>query len=39
MGNKNITKGKYAFDDLVNEVAPRFKESDGIVMESPILDE
>ena len=46
VGNKNIrgciacrqckTKGKCVFDDLVNEVAPKFKECDGIVIGSPV---
>ena len=46
VGNKNIrgciacrqckTKGKCVFDDLVNEVAPLFKECDGIVIGSPV---
>lgn len=30
------TKGKCVFDDLVNEVAPKFKECDGIVIGSPV---
>ncbi len=46
VGNKDIrgciacrqckTKGKCVFDDLVNEVAPIFKECDGIVIGSPV---
>ena len=46
VGNKNIrgciacrqckTKGKCVFDDLVNEVAPKFKDCDGIVIGSPV---
>lgn len=46
VGNKDIrgciacrqckTKGKCAFDDLVNEVAPKFKECDGIIIGSPV---
>ena len=46
VGNKNIkgciacrqckTTGKCVFDDLVNEVAPKFKECDGIVIGSPV---
>lgn len=45
-GHKNIrgciacrqckTKGKCVFDDLVNEVVPKFKECDGIVIGSPV---
>lgn len=30
------TNGKCVFDDLVNETAPKFKESDGIVIGSPV---
>ena len=30
------TTGKCVFDDLVNETAPKFKESDGIVIGSPV---
>ena len=30
------TAGKCVFDDLVNETAPKFKESDGIVIGSPV---
>lgn len=30
------TKGKCVFDDLVNEVAPKFKECDGIIIGSPV---
>lgn len=46
VGNKDIrgcigcrqckTKGKCVFDDIVNEVAPKFKECDGIVIGSPV---
>ena len=46
VGNKDIrgciacrqckTNGKCVFDDLVNEVAPKFKECDGIVIGSPV---
>lgn len=46
VGNKDIrgciacrsckTKGKCVFDDLVNEVAPKFQECDGIVIGSPV---
>ena len=46
VGNKNIrgciacrkckTKGKCVFDDLVNEVAPKFKDCDGIIIGSPV---
>lgn len=46
VGNKDIrgciacrqckTKGKCVFDDLVNEVAPKFDECDGIVIGSPV---
>jgi multimeric flavodoxin WrbA len=45
-GNKNIRgciscnscaeKGKCVFDDLVNEVAPKFEEADGLVIGSPV---
>jgi multimeric flavodoxin WrbA len=30
------TTGKCAFDDLVNEVAPKFEQADGIVIGSPV---
>lgn len=30
------TAGKCVFDDLVNEIAPKFEESDGIVIGSPV---
>ena len=30
------TTGKCVFDDMVNETAPKFKESDGIVIGSPV---
>ncbi|SFH77840.1 Multimeric flavodoxin WrbA [Pseudobutyrivibrio sp. OR37] len=46
VGNKDIRgciacgkcgeKGKCVFDDLVNEVAPKFEEADGIVVGSPV---
>lgn len=46
VGNKDIRgcigcrqckkKGKCVFDDIVNEVAPKFKECDGIVIGSPV---
>ena len=46
VGHKNIrgcigcrkckTTGKCVFDDIVNEVAPKFKECDGIVIGSPV---
>lgn len=46
VGNKDIrgciacrqckTKGKCVFDDLVNEVAPKFNDCDGIVIGSPV---
>lgn len=46
VGNKDIrgciacrsckTKGKCVFDDLVNEVSPKFQECDGIVIGSPV---
>lgn len=46
VGNKDIrgciscgtceTKGKCVFDDLVNEVAPKFEEADGLVVGSPV---
>ena len=46
IGNKDIRgciacgscfeKGKCAFDDVVNELAPRFKEADGLVIASPV---
>lgn len=46
IGNKDIRgcigcrvcmeKGKCVFDDLVNEVAPRFEECDGLVVGSPV---
>ena len=29
-------KGKCVFDDLVNEVAPKFEEADGLVVGSPV---
>lgn len=46
VGNKDIrgciacgtceSKGKCVFDDLVNEVAPKFEEADGLVVGSPV---
>ena len=46
VGNKDIRgciscnscaeKGKCVFDDLVNEVAPKFEEADGLVIGSPV---
>lgn len=33
---KCFEKGKCIFDDLVNEVAPKFRECDGIVIGSPV---
>ena len=46
VGNKDIrgciacgscfTKGKCAFDDIVNELAPKFEEADGLVVASPV---
>ena len=46
VGNKNIrgciscnqcsNTGKCVFDDLVNQIAPRFKEADGLVVGSPV---
>ncbi len=46
VGNKDIrgcigcrkckTTGKCAFDDLVNEVAPKFEQADGLVIGSPV---
>ena len=46
VGNKDIRgciscgtcseKGKCVFDDLVNEVAPKFEEADGLVVGSPV---
>ena len=46
VGNKDIRgciscgtcseKGKCVFDDLVNEVAPKFEEADGLIVESPV---
>jgi len=34
--NKCSETGKCAFDDLVNEVAPKFEEADGLVVGSPV---
>ena len=46
VGNKDIRgciacntcqrKGKCAFDDLVNEIAPKFEEADGIIIGTPV---
>jgi len=46
VGNKDIrgcvscnscaTKGKCVFDDVVNEIAPKFEASDGLVLASPV---
>ena len=41
VGNKNISgscaeKGKCVFDDVVNELAPRFEAADGLVVASPV---
>ena len=46
VGNKDIrgcvscgscaTKGKCVFDDVVNEIAPKFEEADGLVLASPV---
>lgn len=46
VGNKDIrgciscgtcgSKGKCVFDDAVNEIAPKFKEADGLVLASPV---
>lgn len=46
VGNKNIRgciacgscaeKGKCVFDDMVNEIAPKFEECDGLVIASPV---
>lgn len=46
VGNKDIrgcvscnscaTKGKCVFDDVVNEIAPKFEVSDGLVLASPV---
>ena len=46
VGNKNVrgciacntcaTKGKCVFDDIVNELAPKFEEADGLVIASPV---
>lgn len=34
--NKCVEAGKCVFDDLVNEVAPKFEEADGLVVGSPV---
>ena len=31
-----FTKGKCVFDDIVNELAPKFEEADGLVIASPV---
>ena len=46
IGNKDVrgciacgscaTKGKCVFDDVVNELAPKFEEADGLVVASPV---
>ncbi|MBP5414275.1 MAG: flavodoxin family protein, partial [Lachnospiraceae bacterium] len=46
VGNKDIrgcvscnscaVKGKCVFDDVVNEIAPKFEEADGLVLASPV---
>lgn len=46
IGNKDVrgcidcgmcrTKGKCVFDDVVNELAPKFEEADGLVIASPV---
>ena len=46
VGNKNVrgciacntcaTKGKCVFDDIVNELAPKFEEADGLIVASPV---
>lgn len=33
---KCVEKGKCVFDDIVNELAPKFKEADGLVVASPV---
>ena len=34
--NTCATKGKCVFDDIVNELAPKFEEADGLVIASPV---
>lgn len=34
--NSCFTKGSCAFDDIVNEIAPKFEECDGLVIASPV---
>ena len=34
--NGCATKGKCVFDDVVNEIAPKFEEADGLVVASPV---
>ncbi len=46
IGNKNVrgciacgtcaSKGKCVFDDVVNELAPKFEEADGLIVASPV---
>lgn len=34
--NQCVEKGKCVFDDIVNELAPKFEEADGLVIASPV---
>ena len=34
--NTCATKGQCVFDDVVNELAPKFEEADGLVIASPV---
>ena len=34
--NTCATKGKCVFDDIVNDLAPKFEEADGLVIASPV---
>lgn len=34
--NSCAEKGKCVFDDIVNEIAPKFEEADGLVISSPV---
>lgn len=34
--NKCAETGKCVFDDMVNELAPKFEEADGLVIASPV---
>ncbi len=34
--NQCVEKGKCVFDDIVNEIAPKFEEADGLVVASPV---